>query len=66
MLCLCRKVTSAAEKQLRKLWHTTNIYVYSPLHEYTEKLAATLPDPLKAQYHMSALFVLFISTYDLL
>ncbi|XP_038845517.1 alanine--glyoxylate aminotransferase 2, mitochondrial [Salvelinus namaycush] len=44
------KVTAAAEKQLRKLWHTTNIYVYSPLHEYTEKLAATLPDPLKVIY----------------
>uniref|UniRef100_A0A673YMK2 Alanine--glyoxylate aminotransferase 2, mitochondrial n=1 Tax=Salmo trutta TaxID=8032 RepID=A0A673YMK2_SALTR len=44
------KVTEAAEKQLRKLWHTTNIYVYSPLHEYTEKLAATLPDPLKVIY----------------
>uniref|UniRef100_A0A6Q2WW79 Alanine--glyoxylate aminotransferase 2, mitochondrial n=1 Tax=Esox lucius TaxID=8010 RepID=A0A6Q2WW79_ESOLU len=44
------KVTAAAEKQLRKLWHTTNIYVYSPLHEYVDKLAATLPEPLKVIY----------------
>ncbi|KAM6985229.1 alanine--glyoxylate aminotransferase 2, mitochondrial [Aplochiton taeniatus] len=44
------KVTAAAEKQLRKLWHTTNIYVYPSLHEYCEKLAAHLPDPLKVVY----------------
>lgn len=44
-----RKVTAAAEKQLRRLWHTTNIYVYPTLHEYCEKLASYLPDPLKVQ-----------------
>lgn len=49
-LCSCivyRKVTAAAEHQLRRLWHTTNIYVFPTLHEYCEKLAAHLPDPLK-------------------
>ncbi|KAG9354131.1 hypothetical protein JZ751_012255 [Albula glossodonta] len=44
------KVTDAAVKQLRRLWHTTNIYVYSTLHEYAEKLAAHFPDPLKVVY----------------
>uniref|UniRef100_A0A665UDM4 Alanine--glyoxylate aminotransferase 2, mitochondrial n=1 Tax=Echeneis naucrates TaxID=173247 RepID=A0A665UDM4_ECHNA len=44
------KVTAAAEKQLKKLWHTTNIYVYPSIHEYCEKLASRLPDPLKVVY----------------
>uniref|UniRef100_A0AAQ5ZP98 Alanine--glyoxylate aminotransferase 2, mitochondrial n=1 Tax=Amphiprion ocellaris TaxID=80972 RepID=A0AAQ5ZP98_AMPOC len=44
------KVTAAAEQQLKDLWHTTNIYVYPALHEYCEKLASYLPDPLKVIY----------------
>uniref|UniRef100_A0A3B4ZHX4 Alanine--glyoxylate aminotransferase 2, mitochondrial n=1 Tax=Stegastes partitus TaxID=144197 RepID=A0A3B4ZHX4_9TELE len=44
------KVTAAAEKQLKKLWHTTNIYVNAPINEYCEKLASHLPDPLKVIY----------------
>ncbi|XP_063066708.1 alanine--glyoxylate aminotransferase 2, mitochondrial [Engraulis encrasicolus] len=44
------KVTEAAEKQLRQLWHTTNIYVYPTIHEYVEKLVALLPEPLKVVY----------------
>uniref|UniRef100_I3JLI4 Alanine--glyoxylate aminotransferase 2, mitochondrial n=1 Tax=Oreochromis niloticus TaxID=8128 RepID=I3JLI4_ORENI len=44
------KVTAAAEQQLKKLWHTTNIYVYPTLHEYCEKLASHFPDPLKVIY----------------
>ncbi|KAF6733231.1 Alanine--glyoxylate aminotransferase 2, mitochondrial [Oryzias melastigma] len=44
------KVVAAAEQQLKKLWHTTNIYVYPTLHEYCEKLASYLPDPLKVIY----------------
>ncbi|XP_062409714.1 alanine--glyoxylate aminotransferase 2, mitochondrial [Sardina pilchardus] len=44
------KVTAAAEKQLRRLWHTTNIYVYPTIHEYVEKLVALLPEPLKVVY----------------
>lgn len=46
-ICVHRKVTAAAEQQLKKLWHTTNIYVYPALHEYCEKLATYFPDPLK-------------------
>ncbi|XP_040013341.1 alanine--glyoxylate aminotransferase 2, mitochondrial-like [Xiphias gladius] len=44
------RVTAAAEQQLKRLWHTTNIYVHPPLHEYCEKLASYLPDPLKVIY----------------
>ncbi|XP_077479225.1 alanine--glyoxylate aminotransferase 2, mitochondrial [Stigmatopora argus] len=43
-------VTAAAEQQLRTLGHTTNIYVYPSMHEYCEKLASHLPDPLKVIY----------------
>lgn len=45
-----RKVAAAAERQMKRLWHTTNIYVYPPLHEYCEKLASYLPDPLKVLF----------------
>uniref|UniRef100_A0A672MPU0 Alanine--glyoxylate aminotransferase 2, mitochondrial n=1 Tax=Sinocyclocheilus grahami TaxID=75366 RepID=A0A672MPU0_SINGR len=41
------RVTETAEKQLRRLWHTTAIYVYPQIQEYAEKLASLLPDPLK-------------------
>lgn len=41
------KVEDAVFKQMRKLWHTTNIYLHSPIHEYAEKLVSKLPDPLK-------------------
>ncbi|KAI2651534.1 Alanine--glyoxylate aminotransferase 2, mitochondrial [Labeo rohita] len=44
------KVTEAAEKQLRRLWHTTAIYVYPQMQEYAEKLASLFPDPLKVVY----------------
>nr|XP_057910739.1 alanine--glyoxylate aminotransferase 2, mitochondrial isoform X2 [Doryrhamphus excisus] len=45
-----RKVMAAAEKQMKKLWHTTSIYVYPGLQEYCEKLASYFPDPLKVVY----------------
>ncbi|KAK1884236.1 Alanine--glyoxylate aminotransferase 2 mitochondrial [Dissostichus eleginoides] len=44
------KVAAALQRQLKKLWHTTNIYVNPTLHEYSEKLASHLPDPLKVVY----------------
>ncbi|MGH0172905.1 UNVERIFIED_CONTAM: hypothetical protein FKN15_064131, partial [Acipenser sinensis] len=43
-------VNAAAQKQMGRLWHTTNIYMHSPIHEYAEKLALLLPDPLKVIY----------------
>ncbi|KAG8599122.1 hypothetical protein GDO81_002882, partial [Engystomops pustulosus] len=44
------KVTEAAKKQLDRLWHTTNIYLHSPIHEYAEKLTSRLPGKLKVLY----------------
>ncbi|KAG9488401.1 hypothetical protein GDO78_007944 [Eleutherodactylus coqui] len=44
------KVKEAVKKQLNHLWHTTNIYFHSPLHEYAEKLASRLPGELKVLY----------------
>lgn len=41
------KVNEAAKKQLDKLWHTTNIYLHPKIHEYAERLVATLPGDLK-------------------
>ena len=44
------KVTEAAVKQMKKLWHTTNIYLHPAIHEYAEKLTAKLPPKLKVVY----------------
>uniref|UniRef100_A0A2K5Q266 Alanine--glyoxylate aminotransferase 2, mitochondrial n=1 Tax=Cebus imitator TaxID=2715852 RepID=A0A2K5Q266_CEBIM len=40
-------VNAAAQKQLGRLWHTSAIFFHAPIHEYAEKLAALLPEPLK-------------------
>lgn len=44
-----RKVEAAVFKQMKKLWHTTNIYLHSPIHEYAEKLVSKMPGDLKVQ-----------------
>uniref|UniRef100_A0A8C5LVW9 Alanine--glyoxylate aminotransferase 2, mitochondrial n=1 Tax=Leptobrachium leishanense TaxID=445787 RepID=A0A8C5LVW9_9ANUR len=44
------KVTEAAQKQIGRLGHTTNIYLHSPIHEYAEKLTSLLPGKLKVLY----------------
>ncbi|KAL0628563.1 Alanine--glyoxylate aminotransferase 2, mitochondrial [Plecturocebus cupreus] len=41
------KVNAVAEKQLGRLWHTSPTFFHAPIHEYAEKLAALLPEPLK-------------------
>ncbi|XP_060790941.1 alanine--glyoxylate aminotransferase 2, mitochondrial [Neoarius graeffei] len=43
-------VTKAAHEQLQHLWHTSAIYVYPQIQEYTEKLVSHLPEPLKVVY----------------
>lgn len=40
------KVMSALERQLKNLWHTTMIYYYPSIQEYTEKLIKKLPKHL--------------------
>ncbi|XP_040435014.1 alanine--glyoxylate aminotransferase 2, mitochondrial isoform X2 [Falco naumanni] len=44
------KVTMATQKQLARLWHTTNIYMHPAIQEYAEKLTSLFPDPLKVVY----------------
>ena len=60
------RVNEALEQQLKTLWHTTNIYLHpkvtscienygcSQVHEYAERLVATLPDPLKVVYFVNS------------
>lgn len=45
-----RKVNERLISQLGKVWHTTNIYWHSPIHEYVEKLVAKMPGDLKVAY----------------
>ena len=42
-----RKVTEALERQIRKLWHTTHIYLQPEVYKYTEKLLERMPGNLK-------------------
>ncbi|XP_072272682.1 alanine--glyoxylate aminotransferase 2, mitochondrial isoform X2 [Pyxicephalus adspersus] len=44
------KVTEAAKKQMERLWHTTNIYLHSPIHKYAEKLTSIMPGKLKVAF----------------
>lgn len=48
------KVTAAAEKQLRTLWHTSNIYLTRPVHEFAERLTSKLPGDLKVCYFVNS------------
>ena len=32
---------------MARLWHTTNIYLHPQIHQYTERLLATLPSQLQ-------------------
>ncbi len=50
--CFCiifRRVNKAAHDQIEKLWHTTNIYFHSPIHEYAQRLTEKLPENLKVR-----------------
>jgi len=48
------KVTNALEKQMKKLWHTTSIYMQPKIHEFAEKLVAKLPGNLKNVYFVNS------------
>ena len=43
------KVVDAVNNQLNTLWHTTQLYLNSPMHEYAAKLADTMPGNLKVR-----------------
>lgn len=48
------KVTAALEKQNRRLWHTTNIYLHPRIHEFAEKLVSKLPSKLNKVYFVNS------------
>ncbi|XP_070575639.1 alanine--glyoxylate aminotransferase 2, mitochondrial-like [Ptychodera flava] len=48
------KVHAALDKQLKKLWHTTNIYMHPNIHEYAERLTEKLPGDLKVVYFVNS------------
>ncbi|XP_006814934.1 alanine--glyoxylate aminotransferase 2, mitochondrial-like [Saccoglossus kowalevskii] len=45
-----RRVVAALDKQMRTLWHTSNIYLHPGIHEYATKLTDKLPGDLKVAY----------------
>jgi len=48
------RVNAALKAQVDTLWHTTSIYMHPKIHEYAEKLTATLPEPLKCVYFVNS------------
>lgn len=48
------RTNKAAHDQIEKLWHTTNIYMHSPIHEYAKKLTDKLPGDLKVCYFVNS------------
>lgn len=54
----CSVVVEAAEKQMKNLWHTTNIYMHPTLHQYASELVAKLPSNLKVVFCSFSLNVL--------
>uniref|UniRef100_A0A2K5IGD9 Alanine--glyoxylate aminotransferase 2, mitochondrial n=1 Tax=Colobus angolensis palliatus TaxID=336983 RepID=A0A2K5IGD9_COLAP len=48
------KVNAVAQKQLGRLWHTSTVFFHPPMHEYAEKLAALLPEPLKVIFFVNS------------
>lgn len=47
-------MNKALQEQTDTLWHTTNIYLHPKIHEYAEKLTATLPGDLKQVYFVNS------------
>ena len=47
-------VNEAAERQLKSLWHTSNIYLTRPIHDFAEKLTAKMPKNLKVCYFVNS------------
>lgn len=44
------RVNAALEAQMKKLWHTTMIYYYPPVREFTNKLLSKMPKHLDAVF----------------
>lgn len=48
------KVEKAVFKQMRKLWHTTNIYMHPGVHQYAKKLLKKMPEHLSVVYFVNS------------
>ncbi|XP_013396767.1 alanine--glyoxylate aminotransferase 2, mitochondrial-like [Lingula anatina] len=48
------KTLKAADDQMKKLWHTTNIYLHPAVHQYAEELTAKLPEHLSVVYFVNS------------
>lgn len=49
-----RKLNAALTEQAGKLWHTSNVFMNEPIHEFTEKLASKMPGDLKVVYPVNS------------
>ncbi|CAL8097106.1 unnamed protein product [Orchesella dallaii] len=48
------KLNAALSEQASKLWHTSNVFVNEPIHEYVEKLASKMPGDLTVVYPVNS------------
>ncbi|RXG72691.1 Alanine--glyoxylate aminotransferase 2, mitochondrial [Armadillidium vulgare] len=48
------KVAEALERQVRTLWHTSNIYMHPKIHEYAYQLTQKLPKHLNVVYFVNS------------
>lgn len=47
-------VLEAVNRQMKELWHTTNIYLHPNIHKYAETLTGTLPEHLDVVYFVNS------------
>lgn len=47
-------VVEAVTRQMKELWHTTNIYLHPNIHRYAEELTAKLPAHLDTVYFVNS------------
>lgn len=47
-------VLEAVSKQMKELWHTTNIYLHPNIHKYAEKLSSKFPNDLNVLYFVNS------------
>lgn len=47
-------VVEACTAQMKRLWHTSNIYVNPSIADYSQALTDTLPDPLKVVFFVNS------------
>ncbi|GAB6021674.1 Alanine--glyoxylate aminotransferase 2, mitochondrial, variant 2 [Chamberlinius hualienensis] len=48
------RVVTALKDQADSLWHTTNVYMNPPIHEFAEKIVEKMPGDLKVCYFVNS------------